>query len=159
MKDIDEKVIARLRAPFTCEFVSSRSLGPTDALGRWRVADANDDAIASCAAAEEGYARLIVQCLNEHFEKKLMHKLRVSSSYGLEEKRQSKFPPVRLVAQQALDTLGDGRTAMVGIGELTELLQKTLGMGWAASRQASCENVDPGVTYVQAVIDSIGKRH
>ena len=87
---------------------------------------------------------------------------RASSSSALNEhfeKRQSKFPPVRLVAQQALDTLGDGRTAMVGIGELTELLQKTLGMGWAASRQASCENVDPGVTYVQAVIDSIGKRH
>lgn len=70
MKDIDEKVMARLRAPFTCEFISSRNLGPTDALGRWRIADANDDAVASCAAAEEGYARLIVQALNEHFERR-----------------------------------------------------------------------------------------
>ena len=50
---------------------------------RWRIADAstegrydgreageNDDAVASCAAAEEGYARLIVQALNEHFERR-----------------------------------------------------------------------------------------
>lgn len=83
MKDIDEKVMARLRAPFTCEFISSRNLGPTDALGRWRIADAstegrydgreageNDDAVASCAAAEEGYARLIVQALNENFARR-----------------------------------------------------------------------------------------
>ena len=64
---IDVAVMARLRAPFTCEYVPTRLTG---ALGRWRVADANDDAVASCAAAEEGYARLIVLALNEHFERR-----------------------------------------------------------------------------------------
>jgi hypothetical protein len=67
--EIDNKVMARLRAPFTCEFVSSRNLGRPDPLGRWRIADANDDAIASCAAQEEGYAKLIVLALNEHFSR------------------------------------------------------------------------------------------
>jgi hypothetical protein len=63
---IDAAVMARLRAPFACEFIPA-GMGE---LGRWRIHDANDDAIASCAAAEEGYARLIVQALNEHFERK-----------------------------------------------------------------------------------------
>ena len=70
MSEVDDKVMARLRAPFTCVFVSSRNLGRSDALGRWRIADANDDAVASCAAAEAGYARLIVLALNEHFERR-----------------------------------------------------------------------------------------
>jgi len=60
MKDIDKAVMARLRAPFGCEKVGDR----------WRIHDANDDAIASCAPLEEGYARLIVQALNEHFERR-----------------------------------------------------------------------------------------
>lgn len=38
--------------------------------GRWRIHDANDDAIASVSYREEGYARLIVQALNEHFERR-----------------------------------------------------------------------------------------
>jgi hypothetical protein len=60
MSTIDERVMARLRAPFTCERIAL-GLG-----GRWRIADANDDAIASCAPTEEGYARLIVEALNLH---------------------------------------------------------------------------------------------
>jgi hypothetical protein len=71
MTEIDDKVMARLRAPFSCSFISSRAgLGRADPLGRWRIADANDDAIASCAAQEEGYARLIVTALNEHFDRR-----------------------------------------------------------------------------------------
>jgi hypothetical protein len=63
---VNEAVMARLRAPFMCVFIPAR--GSADMReGRWRIADANDDAIASCAAAEEGYARLIVQALDEHF--------------------------------------------------------------------------------------------
>ena len=60
MDIIDQKVMERLRAPFACEFVG----------GRWRIHDANDDAIASCAPAEEGYARLIVGALNDHFARR-----------------------------------------------------------------------------------------
>lgn len=65
MDSIDEKVMARLRAPFGCEHV-----GPVlkHNCGRWRIHDANDDAIASVSGLEEGYARLIVQALNEHFK-------------------------------------------------------------------------------------------
>jgi hypothetical protein len=55
----DAAVMARLRAPFGCEFVGNH----------WRIFDDNDDAIASVSALEEGYARLIVRALNEHFEK------------------------------------------------------------------------------------------
>jgi hypothetical protein len=69
---IDQLVMERLRAPFSCEFVSSRNLGRPDPLGRWRIADANDDAIASCSAQEEGYARLICQALNEHLERRAL---------------------------------------------------------------------------------------
>jgi hypothetical protein len=67
-KAIDAAVMARLRAPFGCEFISDtpgRSFGD----GRWRIHDANDDAIASVSGREEGYARLIVKALNEHFER------------------------------------------------------------------------------------------
>jgi hypothetical protein len=65
---IDGAVMERLRAPFSYSFISSRAgLGRPDPLGRWRIADANDDAIASCSAQEEGYAHLIVQALNDHF--------------------------------------------------------------------------------------------
>jgi hypothetical protein len=39
-------------------------------LGHWRIHDANDDAIASVSRYEEGYARLIVRALNEHFERR-----------------------------------------------------------------------------------------
>ena len=69
MKDIDEKVMARLRPPFTCEYIAKR-VGLIVHEARWRIADASGGAIASCAAAEEGYARLIVQALNEHFERR-----------------------------------------------------------------------------------------
>ncbi len=68
----DAMVMARLKAPFGCEHISDgravmgRSFGP----GRWRIHDANDDAIASVSGNEEGYARLIVQALNEHFERR-----------------------------------------------------------------------------------------
>lgn len=58
--NIDQMVMDRLRAPFGCERVGNR----------WRIHDANDDAIASVSEREEGYARLIVQALNEHFERK-----------------------------------------------------------------------------------------
>jgi hypothetical protein len=68
---VNEAVMARLRAPFTCELIQAPASFPGPGpLGRWRIADANDDAIASCSAAEEGYARLICQALNEHFERK-----------------------------------------------------------------------------------------
>ncbi len=64
---LDAAVMARLRAPFGCEFIE-------DAAGkrwsRWRIHDANDDAVASVSGLEEGYARLIVQALNEHFERR-----------------------------------------------------------------------------------------
>ena len=62
---LDDMVMARLRAPFGCELVRPpRELGTP---ARWRIYDANDDAIASVSEREEGYARLIVQALNEHF--------------------------------------------------------------------------------------------
>lgn len=67
MIDIDAAVMARLRAPFGCEFIPNPS-DPQRA--RWRVHDANDDAIASVAPREEGYARLIVGALNELFERR-----------------------------------------------------------------------------------------
>lgn len=57
-KELDELVMRRLRPPFGCEYVGNR----------WRIYDANDDAVASCAPREEGYARLIVKALNEHFD-------------------------------------------------------------------------------------------
>ena len=60
--NIDAAVMARLRAPFGCEYVQSPS-----GKARWRIHDANDDAIATVSYAEEGYARLIVQALNEHY--------------------------------------------------------------------------------------------
>ena len=71
MSDIDDAVMARLRAPFGCELIRGepqRNIPRT--AGRWRIHDANYDAIASCSELEEGYARLIVQALNEHFEAK-----------------------------------------------------------------------------------------
>jgi hypothetical protein len=63
---LDVAVMARLRAPFGCEYIRNTT-EPHG--GRWRIHDANDDAIASVSAAEEGYARLIVTALNEHFER------------------------------------------------------------------------------------------
>ena len=61
--DLDAAVMARLRAPFTCELIEN-----VDAMkSHWRIADANDDAIASVGGLEEGYARLIVEALNAHF--------------------------------------------------------------------------------------------
>jgi hypothetical protein len=59
--EIDAKVMARLRAPFGFELVTNRIAGDP----RWRIHDANDDAIASVSYKEEGYARLIVDALNE----------------------------------------------------------------------------------------------
>jgi hypothetical protein len=67
---IDGMVMARLRAPFTCEFVPPTKFPNGNSKARWRISDANDDAIASVAEAEEGYARLIVQALNEHFARR-----------------------------------------------------------------------------------------
>lgn len=64
--DLDKRVMAQLRAPFGCEFINNGS--PRES--RWRIHDANDDAIATTSGLEEGYARLIVQALNEHFERK-----------------------------------------------------------------------------------------
>jgi hypothetical protein len=61
---LDAAVMTRLRAPFGCEFIAGNQHG------RWRIHDANDDAVASCAGPEEGYARLIVEALNEHFARK-----------------------------------------------------------------------------------------
>jgi hypothetical protein len=66
---IDAAVMARLRAPFGCEFIPGTT---PDHRGRWRIHDANDDAIASVAPAEEGYARLIVEALNTYFEVRRM---------------------------------------------------------------------------------------
>ena len=66
-KEIDRAVMARLKAPFGCEFIEDAKAA---AGGRWRVHDANDDAIASVSGLEEGYAKLIVQALNEHFERR-----------------------------------------------------------------------------------------
>jgi hypothetical protein len=59
-KGVDAAVMARLRAPFGCEFI----YGADDKSNRWRIHDANDDAIASVSGREEGYARLIVAALN-----------------------------------------------------------------------------------------------
>jgi len=68
-KTLDAAVMARLKSPFGCEFISPSRLG--DPMhGHWRIHDANDDAIASVSGLEEGYARLIVQALNEHFERR-----------------------------------------------------------------------------------------
>ena len=61
--NIDAAVMARLRAPFGCERITASGPGNS----RWRIHDDNDDAIASVSYREEGYARLIVQALNEHF--------------------------------------------------------------------------------------------
>lgn len=70
-KSIDAAVMARLRAPFGCEYIAPAQVGlGGNTHGRWRIHDANDDAVASVSGLEEGYARLIVQALNEHFERK-----------------------------------------------------------------------------------------
>lgn len=70
--NIDSRVMGRLKAPFDCEFIKSKeiSLDGRPNRGRWRIHDANDDAIASVSGLEEGYARLIVLALNEHFLKR-----------------------------------------------------------------------------------------
>jgi hypothetical protein len=60
--NIDDAVMARLRTPFDCEFINNGN--PRQS--RWRIHDANDDAIASVSGLEEGYARLIVQALNDY---------------------------------------------------------------------------------------------
>jgi len=74
MNEIDKAVMARLRAPFGCEFIPMRPV-LTTVKGHWRIHDANDDAIASVALHEEGYARLIVQALNEFFHHETETKL------------------------------------------------------------------------------------
>ncbi len=61
MSKMNDAVMSRLRVPFGCELIPS-----TDRVGRWRIHDANDDAIASVSGREEGYARLIVEALNAH---------------------------------------------------------------------------------------------
>jgi hypothetical protein len=62
---IDAAVMARLKPPFGCEHIPATR--PQDhPAGRWRIRDANDDAIASVAGAEEGYARFLVEALNLH---------------------------------------------------------------------------------------------
>jgi hypothetical protein len=71
MTKIDEAVMARLKAPFGCELFAPNGRWP----GRWRIHDANDDAIASVAFQEEGYARLIVQALNEFFHREIETRL------------------------------------------------------------------------------------
>jgi hypothetical protein len=63
---LDSLVMARLRAPFTCEFVASSAPSHRN-IGHWRIHDANDDCIADVSGLEEGYARLIVRALNAHF--------------------------------------------------------------------------------------------
>ena len=50
--EIDAMVMARLRAPFGCEFVPGSFAGTS----RWRIHDANDDMIAHVHGLEEGYA-------------------------------------------------------------------------------------------------------
>jgi len=72
-KGVDAAVMARLRAPFGCEYIPTRtSTGLAAGLAvppaRWRIHDANDDAIASVSGMEEGYARIIVQALNAYFQ-------------------------------------------------------------------------------------------
>ena len=63
-------VLAKLRAPFGCEFIAPVQTGVGNSHhGRWRIFDAQGDAVASVSGLEEGYARLIVQALNEHFER------------------------------------------------------------------------------------------
>ena len=64
---LDSLVMARLRKPFGYELIPN-ALDPL--LSRYRIRDANDDAIASVSSREEGYAKLIVQALNEHFERR-----------------------------------------------------------------------------------------
>jgi hypothetical protein len=69
-KNIDAAVMARLRAPFGCELIPTADRNGHYSHDRWRIHDANDDAIASVSGREEGYARLIVQALNEHFARR-----------------------------------------------------------------------------------------
>ena len=72
--EVDARVMARLRAPFGCELITGphqrNVFGDKPPESRWRIHDANDDAIASVSGREEGYARLIVQALNEHFDRR-----------------------------------------------------------------------------------------
>jgi hypothetical protein len=72
--EMNARVMSRLRAPFGCELVGGMPtrnvFGDVPPVARWRIHDANDDAIASVSHAEEGYARLIVQALNEHFARR-----------------------------------------------------------------------------------------
>jgi hypothetical protein len=71
LMNIDAAVMLKLRAPFGCEFIPPpEHEGLARGHGRWRIHDANDDAIASVSHREEGYARLIVQALNELFERR-----------------------------------------------------------------------------------------
>jgi hypothetical protein len=69
--EVDNMVIAKLRAPFSCALHGTRDRdGNPTPFCRWRIADANDDAVASTSYMEEGYARLIVLALNEHFARR-----------------------------------------------------------------------------------------
>ena len=69
LSDIDAAVMARITPPFGCELIRAGAAGGP-VRDRWRIHDGNDDAIASVAGAEEGYARLIVTALNEHYRQK-----------------------------------------------------------------------------------------
>ena len=67
--DVDAAVMARITPPFGYELIRAGAAGGP-VRDRWRIHDGNDDAIASVAGAEEGYARLIVTALNEHYRQK-----------------------------------------------------------------------------------------
>ena len=56
---VDAAVMARIAPPFGCELIRAGAAGGP-VRDRWRIHDGNDDAIASVAGPEEGYARLIV---------------------------------------------------------------------------------------------------
>jgi hypothetical protein len=64
--DLNGLVMARLRAPFGCEYIAAQSPSARNQ-GHWRIHDANDDCMATVSGLEEGYARLIVRALNAHF--------------------------------------------------------------------------------------------
>lgn len=64
---LDKLVMDRLRPPFSYELIPDA----LDSLpSHYRIHDANDDAVAFVSSREEGYAKLIVQALNEHFERR-----------------------------------------------------------------------------------------
>jgi hypothetical protein len=98
-KGVDAAVMARLRAPFGCEFI----YGADDKSNRWRIHDANDDAIASVSGREEGYARLIVAAINREFDHRKPAPVSGSPEEVAELRVVAKAPPQMLEQKAELE--------------------------------------------------------